>query len=161
MRLNARKPSGREKDEASVKLLAQLREELHSGDVTIARKAACKLSWMQEDGLDILKEALFGHTRRYTKGAAAYGLRRMHGRMKKKGLEVIANGIKSTDNNIVVVCEKALSLLRKGVREKSNAKRLQKPRIQIKEIPPKRKPQRKSTPKKTPGQNLAANQNFH
>ena len=80
-------------------------------------------------------EALFGQTRRYTKGAAAYGLRRMHGRMKKKGLEVIANGIKSTDNNIVVVCEKALSLLRKRVREKSNAKRLQKPRIQIKEIP--------------------------
>jgi len=56
MRLEKRKPSGREKDEASIKLLAQLREKLYSEHVGTARRAAFNLSWMQEDGLEILKE---------------------------------------------------------------------------------------------------------
>ncbi len=83
MKLQERKPSGREKDEAAVALLAQLREKLHSEEISLARKAAYNLSWMQEDGLDILVEALLGGFSRDTKKAAAYGLRSMNGRMRK------------------------------------------------------------------------------
>ena len=75
MRLEKRKPSGREKDEASLQLLEKLREQLYGSNLTIIRQSAFNLSWMQEDGFDILKEALFGTARRATKGAAAYGLR--------------------------------------------------------------------------------------
>jgi predicted N-acetyltransferase YhbS len=80
MSLGKREPSGREKDEAAVEQLAQLREKLHVDDISKARKAAFNLSWMQEDGLEILTEALFGNFQRTTKKAAAYGLRSMHGR---------------------------------------------------------------------------------
>jgi hypothetical protein len=34
MKLEKRKPSGREKDEEAVELLSQLREKLHSGDIS-------------------------------------------------------------------------------------------------------------------------------
>ena len=81
MKLERRKPSGREKNEASIKLLEQLRERLHSDETSSARRAAFNLSWMQEDGLDILKEALFSNSPKKTKTAVAYGLRCMHGRM--------------------------------------------------------------------------------
>lgn len=111
MNLEKRASSGREKNQASIELLEQLREELHSGDISIARRAAFKLSWMQEDGLDILKEALFGNFPRTAKIAAAYGLRRMQGRMKKMALEVLEQGLKHRGNNIRTVCEKALLII--------------------------------------------------
>jgi hypothetical protein len=89
MKLQERKPSGREKDEAAIALLAKLREKLHSEEISLARKAAFNLSWLQEDGLDILLEALFGSFPRDTKKAAAYGLRSMNGRMRKLAEEAL------------------------------------------------------------------------
>jgi len=112
MRLEKRKPSGREKDEASIKLLAQLREKLYSEHVGTARRAAFNLSWMQEDGLDILKEALFSKGARRAKGAAAYGLRKMRGRMEKAALEVLSQGLKHPDRTAAAVCENALLVLK-------------------------------------------------
>ena len=54
--------TGREKDEAAIKLLKKLKEQLSSSDASNRRKAAFNLSWMQEDGLEILKEALTGNS---------------------------------------------------------------------------------------------------
>ena len=123
MNLQKRKPSGREKDEAAVELLSQLREKLHSDDISTARRAAYNLSWMQEDGLDILKEGLFGNFPRTTKKAAAYGLRSMHGRMKKMASEVLGQGLKHRDRSIRETCVKALSLMEGKPAEKSRPKR--------------------------------------
>jgi len=87
MKLEERTPSGREKDDASVKVLAKLREQLYCSNVSTVRQSAFNLSWMQEDGLEILEEALFSNSSRRTKGAATYGLRKMRGRMRKKAEE--------------------------------------------------------------------------
>jgi len=111
MKLERRKPSGREKDGAAVKLLAKLREQLYSSHALTRRRAASRLSWMQEDGLDIFKEALFGDTTRSAKSAAAYGLRRMQGRMKKAAIDTLEEGLKHKDSEIRVVCENALLVL--------------------------------------------------
>jgi hypothetical protein len=119
MRLRKRKISGRERDEASIKLLEQLRERLYSDDASGARRAAFNLSWMQEDGLDILKEALFGRAAKRTKGAAAYGLRKVHGRMKKMALEVFKQGLAHPDRNTRDVCRGALSLVVEKAQEKA------------------------------------------
>ena len=54
------KSNERERTEESVKLLIKLRVKLLSDDISTARQAALNLSWKQEDGLAILKEALFG-----------------------------------------------------------------------------------------------------
>ena len=83
MESGKRKISGREKDEASIILLEKLQGQLHSSNASIRRRAAYNLSWMQEDGLDILKSTLFKECAVTTKNAAAYGLRKMQGRMKK------------------------------------------------------------------------------
>jgi len=83
MNLERRPPSGREKDAESVEFLEKLRSKLHHDNISVARRAAYNLSWMQEDGLEILKEALYSNTGRITKTAASYGLRNMRGRMKK------------------------------------------------------------------------------
>lgn len=133
MSLGKREPSGREKDEAAVEQLAQLRERLHVDDISKARKAAFNLSWMQEDGLEILTEALFGNFQRTTKKAAAYGLRSMHGRMKKLAEETLTRGL-SHDNRITKeACAKALLLMKdKGSKKKGGSygrRRSGKPRI--------------------------------
>jgi hypothetical protein len=47
-----------QRDEATLKLLAQLKEQLYSGNMSKARRAAHNLSWMQEAGFTILKDAL-------------------------------------------------------------------------------------------------------
>jgi hypothetical protein len=112
MKLEKRKPTGREKDEESVKLLAQLRGKLYSEHIGTARRAAYNLSWMQEDGLDILKEALFSRAARRTKSAAAYGLRKMRGRMEKAALETLSQGLQHYDRNTSRVCENALLVLK-------------------------------------------------
>ena len=122
MKLERRKPSGRERDEASMKLLAQLRDKLYSDRVAIARRAAFNLSWMQEDGLAVLKEALFSEAARRAKSAATYGLRKMRGRMKKMALEVLSQGLKHSDSTTAEVCENALLVLRKGAGRKSLSK---------------------------------------
>lgn len=138
MKLEKRKPSGREKDEAAVEMLSQLREKLHSEDISTARRSAYNLSWMQEDGLDILKEALFGDFPRTARKAAAYGLRSMHGRMKKMASEVLGEGLKHRDRTIRETCEKALSLMEgKPVEKGRPKKRPRSGKLRIKDLPAK------------------------
>jgi HEAT repeat protein len=102
---------GKEKEEAAIKLLEKLREQLRSSDASNRRRAAFNLSWMQEDGLEILKEALFGNDNITTKNAAAYGLRKMRGRMRKMALEVLNQGLKHRDSSTKQVSRNALQLL--------------------------------------------------
>jgi len=103
--------TGREKDEAAIRLLAKLKDQLRSSDASNRRRAAFNLSWMQEDGLEILKEALSGSDHITTKNAAAYGLRKMQGRMKKMALEVLKQGLKHRDSSTRQVSGSALQLL--------------------------------------------------
>jgi len=136
MELGKRKPSGREKDEASVELLEKLRQRLYSSDASIRRQTAFRLSWMQEDGLEILEEALFGDSPRRIRYAAAYGLRSMGGRMKKMALSLFEQGSKHQDSDIREVCSGALSLISQRSREKSRSKRKKKQKkFEIKELP--------------------------
>ena len=111
--------SDQEQHAAAVELLEKLKKKLHSGNITIARVAAHKLSWMQEDGLAILREALFGSHPRTVKKAAAYGMRSMKGRMKKLAMEVLEDGLKHRNPTTKAVCEKALFLMKGGVPKKS------------------------------------------
>jgi hypothetical protein len=101
-----------EKREAALERLRQLREKLFSKDISTARLAGFNLSWMQEDGMAILKEALFGNYPKTTKKAAAYGLRSMHGRMKKLGAEVLEQGRAHSDSVTREACVKALAIMR-------------------------------------------------
>jgi len=117
MRLKKRVPSGREKDQKAIELLARLREDVYSDNPSTARHAAFNLSWMQEDGFDILKEALFGTARRATKGAAAYGLRKMRGRMKKNGMALLEEGLRHSNEGTRQVCARALSLDKEAKRQ--------------------------------------------
>lgn len=146
MRLTKRIPSGREKDEAEIELLAKLREKLHSENVSTARLAAFNLSWKQEDGLDILKETLLCKCSRTAKKAAAYGLRSMKGRMKKLAVEVLNEGVKHSDRTTSAACSKALFLLAGGIPEKTNSRRRPRPNSsRIREIP--RRGPRQSRPR--------------
>jgi hypothetical protein len=136
MKLERRKPSGREKDEASVKLLAKLREQLYSSNISTVRQSAFNLSWMQEDGLEILSEALLGETPRRAKSAAAYGLRKMRGRMRKQAEQVLVEGLGHSDDKTAEICRNALLVLK---RAKSAGQRLSRPKrkgnkFQIKEV---------------------------
>jgi hypothetical protein len=145
MNLNKRQPSGREKDEAAINLLARLREKLHSDNSSIARRSAFNLSWMQEDGLEILKETLFSRATRRAKSAAAYGLRKMHGRMRKAALEVFKDGLEHPNYDTKVTCHAALSQL--GIAEKKETpsqKMAEPPGIRIQEIPPKARQTRRA-----------------
>jgi predicted chitinase len=119
MKLTKRVPSGREKDQAAIIKLEQLREKVYCDNPSAARHAAFNLSWMQEDGYDILKEALFGTACRATKGAAAYGLRKMRGRMKKNGIALLIEGLKHSNEGTRQVCARAL-LLEKQSREQAS-----------------------------------------
>lgn len=135
MEIGKRKPSGREKDEASLRLLEKLQDQLHSQHASGRRQAAFNLSWMQEDGLDILKKALFGDFPITTKNAAAYGLRKMRGRMKKIALEVLREGIEHTNSNTREVCRTALLRLEGKLEQKPVSKgRANKSRFEIKDI---------------------------
>jgi hypothetical protein len=131
---------GKEKDEAAVKLLMKLKEQLRSTDASSRRKAAFNLSWMQEDGLEILTEALTGNGQIITKNAAAYGLRKMRGRMKKKALEVLNNGLKHSDNSTRQVSASALQLLGHKVPAGSVPRKTASKRTRIREISHERKP---------------------
>ena len=135
MELEKREPSGREKDEASIKLLRKLREQLYSTDASNRRRAAYKLSWMQEDGLDILKATLFGNCPVPSKNAAAYGLRKMRGRMKKMSLEVLEEGLKHRDNDIKGICRNALQMLGQKVPKMPAPRKPPVSHLSIKEIP--------------------------
>jgi hypothetical protein len=154
MRLEKRQPSGREKDEASIELLGQLREQLYSTNISTVRQSAFHLSWMQEDGLDILREALLGDTPRRAKSAAAYGLRKMRGRMKKRAEETLVEGTTSPDRLTAELSRNALVVIKKA---KSAPRRPPRPtgkpggKYEIRDIPrgterPRRQPQRGRRP---------------
>jgi hypothetical protein len=144
MKLEKRQPSGREKDEEALKLLEKLREQLYSSNISTVRQSAFHLSWMQEDGLDILKEALLGDTPHRAKSAAAYGLRKMRGRMRKGAEEVLVEGASHPDPATADISRNALTVIKKG---KGAGKRPARPRgrpgkFEIKEIPGKERPRR-------------------
>ena len=131
-----RKPTGREKDEAAVKLLEKLQEQLQSSDASNRRRAAFNLSWLQEDGFEVLRDALFGDFHVITKNAAAYGLRKMRGRMRKVALEILKQGLKRRDRATREVCINALRLLGEGVPERLPSSQGRTVRsLQIKDIP--------------------------
>jgi len=132
--------TGREKDEAAIKLLEKLKEQLRSSDASNRRRAAFNLSWMQEDGLEILKEALTGKDHITTKNAAAYGLRKMKGRMKKMALEVLNQGLKDRDSSTRQVCGSALQLLGQKVPAGSATKKTASKRSRIRAISHERRP---------------------
>jgi hypothetical protein len=141
MKLEKRKPSGREKDEDAIRLLEKLRQQLYFPNLTAIRQSAFHLSWLQEDGLDILKEALFSNSSRKTKSAAAYGLRKMRGRMAKMAIEVLKEGTKHSNNITATTCENALKVLnQKGKKKRpSSKKKRHRPRFEIRDIPAKNK----------------------
>ncbi len=136
MKLAKRKPTGREKDQAAIELLEELRQKLYNENSSVARRAAFNLSWMQEDGLEILEEALFGKACRRIKSAACYGLRSMHGRMKKAGEELIRKGAQSSDSGTRDVSITAIRLMERPASEKRS--KFEKPRrtgrFQIREV---------------------------
>ena len=139
MRLEKRKPSGREKDEASLLLLEKLRDQLYSSNLTVIRQTAFNLSWLQEDGLDILREALLLNTPRKTKGAAAYGLRKMRGRMRKPAKDVIIEGTTSHDPGTAEICRNALRVMEQK-KSTGRYRRQQRPsqtRFEIRDLPAK------------------------
>jgi hypothetical protein len=152
MELGKRQPSGREKNAAFVALLAQLRDRLHSKDISTARKAAFNLSWMQEDGLDILVEALFGNFPRTAKKAAAYGLRRMNGRMKKVATEVLARGLTNENRITQEACATSLKLmsLSPSARKIGFGKKPRPRRPEIREYRGKPRPRSESHSRKPP-----------
>ncbi len=139
MRLGSRKRTGREKDEASAQLLEKLREQLYSENGNVARQSAHHLSWLQEDGLEILKEALFSNATRRTKNAATYGLRKMRSRMTKPALLLIKAGTKSTNSATAQACHSAIDLLfnkrPKKPSRHQHAKKKRSPRFEIRDIP--------------------------
>ena len=157
MRLRKREISGREKDEASIKLLEHLRERLYSDDSSGARRAAFNLSWMQEDGLDILKEALFSGAPKRTKAAAAYGFRKMHGRMKKMALQIFKEGLTYANRGTRDVCKNALSLVRRKAKGRPSSKGpAEVGRFKIKEIS--RRGQKKDVRKKPKARHLLSDE---
>jgi len=93
---------------------------------------------MQEDGLEILKGALFGSLPVTTKNAAAYGLRKMRGRMKKMALEVLTQGLKHREGSTRDVCRNALQLLGQETPEESIPRRGAAKGLRIKEVPKKK-----------------------
>lgn len=114
--------SDSEKHDEALERLRQLRVKLFSKDISTARLAGFSLSWMQEDGLSILKEALFGNYQRTTKKAAAYGLRSMHGRMKKLGAEVLEQGRSHSERMTREACAKALAIMNGQLPKKTGLK---------------------------------------
>ncbi len=142
----------RQRDAATIELLKNLRIKLFSENISMARVAAYNLSWLQEDGLTILKESLFGDYSKTVKKAAAYGLRNMKGRMRKLAIEVLEQGQKNTDKVTREACAKSLYLLhnkpapKKFAKKKTPGKPVAKghPRQPIKDVPGKNgKPQRR------------------
>ncbi len=142
METEKRKTSGREKDESSVHLLAKLQGQLHSSNASIRRRAAFNLSWMQEDGLEILKNVLYGDYLVTSKNAAAYGLRKMHGRMKKMAMDVLKEGMKQHNGSTRDICRSALQLLGYKIPEEFLPKKKAIKKTRIKDIPRKTRPRR-------------------
>jgi len=151
MELDEKKPGEVEKDAEAIERLRQLREKLLSDNISTARVAGHNLSWMQEDGLAILKEALFGDYSRDAKKAAAYGLRSMHGRMKKLATEVLKQGLEHRDRTTRDACAKSLAIMKGEVPRKTNAdKKGKSGKFKIREVRAKRSPRTQSPRRKRP-----------
>ena len=142
METEKRKTTGREKDESSVHLLAKLQGQLHSSNASIRRRAAFNLSWMQEDGLEILKKVLYGDYLVTSKNAAAYGLRKMHGRMKTMAVDVLKEGLKQHNGSTRDISRSALQLLGYKIPEEFLPKKKKIRNTRIKDIPRKTRPRR-------------------
>ncbi|OHB74866.1 MAG: hypothetical protein A2Z25_08425 [Planctomycetes bacterium RBG_16_55_9] len=140
MESERRKLTGREKDEAAIKLLEKLRDQLHSSDASNRRRAAFNLSWLQEDGLELLKNALFGSGPVTTKNAAAYGLRKMRGRMKKLAIEILKQGLKERDSSTREVCRHALRLMGEEAPGAPSSQKQSTRGLRIREIPRRNRP---------------------
>ena len=121
MAFESKKSPERKRDDETVALLIKLRGQLLSKNISTARLAAHNLSWKQEDGLAILKEALFGDYPRTTKKAAAYGLRSMKGRMQKMAVDVLEQGLKHRDRTTKAACVKSLSLMKGQVPKQASS----------------------------------------
>jgi hypothetical protein len=148
MKLERRPLSGREKDEESAELLEKLRAKLHCDNISVARRAAYNLSWMQEDGLDVLKEALYSETGRVTKTAAAYGLRNMRGRMRKMAFECLQQGCQYPNRSVRDASERALALLeRKKTGQPASTGSARRSKFKVREVPTRnaRKPRVRNT----------------
>ena len=128
--------SDREKQEAAIRLLRKLGQQLQSSDASTRRRAAYNLSWMQEDGLAILNGVLCGNFHVTAKNAAAYGLRNMRGRMKKMAIEILKEGLKHKSSDTREVCRNAFLRL-DGKTEKKPAYKgkEKKTRYEIRDIP--------------------------
>jgi len=138
MRLEKRPLSGREKDDEAIELLEKLREQLFFANLTVARQTAFNLSWLQEDGMEILQEALLSSSSsRRARGAAAYGLRKMRGRMRKPAHDTLKDGARNPNRAIAQVCKNALSVLDgTHVPHKPGGRRRPRPRFEIRDMPP-------------------------
>jgi hypothetical protein len=90
---------------------------------------------MQEDGLEILKTILYGDYQVTSKNAAAYGLRKMHGRMKKMAEDVLKEGMKQHNGSTRDICRNALQLLGYKIPEEFLPKKRAARRTRIKDIP--------------------------
>lgn len=131
----------REEGKSCAELLEKLKEQLRSSNASVRRQAAFSLSWMQEDGLQILTATVFGDDSESTKNAAAYGLRKMRGRMKKLALDVFKKGLKHSNSSTRDVCSHALEMMSGGGAKPPKKKAATKHRIQ--DVPGKRKPKRR------------------
>jgi hypothetical protein len=148
MNLKKRVLSGRERDQEAIELLERLRQQVYCDNPSAARHAAFNLSWMQEDGFEILKEALFSYAPRITKSAACYGLRKMRGRMKKQAIALLEEGLKRENEGTRAACANALRLLKEPKqrvkeeqpqqRPSKQPQRRFKPKFRITEIPSQR-----------------------
>ena len=100
------------------------------------------MSWLQEDGLDILKNVLYGNFSVTSKNASAYGLRKMQGRMKKMAYVVLMEGLKRQDGTTSEICRNALLLLGHTIPPEFLPKRRMMKKSRIREIPYKNRPRR-------------------
>ena len=98
-------------EEQKKELLDKFKEQLVSSNASVRRRAAFNLSWKQEDGLEILRKIFLGDFTETAKNAAAYGLRKMQGRMKKKALDVFKEGLRERNNLTGEISRNALVLL--------------------------------------------------
>ncbi|MBN2313205.1 MAG: hypothetical protein JXM79_04705 [Sedimentisphaerales bacterium] len=145
MEFDEKKPGKVEKDAEAIERLRQLREKLLSDNISTARVAGHNLSWMQEDGLAILKEVLFGDYSRDAKKAAAYGLRSMHGRMKKMATEILNQGLEHRDRTTRDACAKSLAIMKGETPNKTGSGKQR-----IKEIRAKKGPRTQSPRRRKP-----------
>ncbi len=131
-----------QKEEAAKELLEKLKVQLFSTNASIRRRAAFNLSWMQEDGLDILKSIFLGDFNETAKNASAYGLRKMQGRMKKKALDVFKEGLRQRNNLTGEISRNALILLGYKIPQEYLPDKPPRKDIKINGIPQKSQPKR-------------------